>query len=400
MQKKLIALAIAGLASTAAFAQSNVTIYGRMDYGYESRSGTSGGTNNVSSRQEFASGLGSASRLGFKGLEDLGNGLKAVFEMEYGIGIDQTTNTNSGVGATTATWTNRHSYIGLTNNWGTVVGGRLDGVRYGISTGYDAFGGGSMGNWTQMVIHYDRADNAIAYISPTFGGGFSVLYAHSTNTAGGEGGVTVSTAFSNGGGTAKNIRAVTGGNQGDDVLNTIMVAYANGPLKGTLDYETTTQKDYGSSKLQVVTAAISYDFGVVKLSGFADRLWIEKCGNLATAFDGATLAQCNAGTAVGLNGGGDGYDKTDYYISAKIPVGKFDIKTTYGRIHNKLQSNADGRKFGLGVDYNLSKRTTFYADYGHINNDQNATYAINPGPNAAGAGVGVTGFAVGMGHNF
>src|SRR5574343_978134 len=108
MQKKIIALALAGLASTAAFAQSNVTIYGRMDLGAVYRDGNSGGVNGVAGQYEFASGVGSGSRIGFKGVEDLGNGLKAVFQSEFGIGIDQTKDSSSA-----ASWSNRNSYVGL-----------------------------------------------------------------------------------------------------------------------------------------------------------------------------------------------------------------------------------------------------------------------------------------------
>ena len=92
MQKKIIALAIAGLASTAAFAQSNVTIYGSVDYGYAYRNdarkvaGAPKGTADSSSRVD--SGQQAGNRLGFKGVEDLGNGLKAVFLMEQGFNLD------------------------------------------------------------------------------------------------------------------------------------------------------------------------------------------------------------------------------------------------------------------------------------------------------------------------
>ena len=83
MQKKLIALAVAGLASTAAFAQSNVTIYGIVDAGYVNSSvdRAAGGNGNFSGIQ---SGVWAGSRLGFRGEEGLGNGLKAVFTLEYG----------------------------------------------------------------------------------------------------------------------------------------------------------------------------------------------------------------------------------------------------------------------------------------------------------------------------
>src|SRR5574343_1919570 len=108
MQKKIIALAIAGLASTAAFAQSNVTIYGRMDLGAAYRGGDSGGAAAAPGKYEIASGVGAGSRIGFKGVEDLGNGLKAVFQSEFGIGIDQ-----AGSSSSAASWSNRNSYVGL-----------------------------------------------------------------------------------------------------------------------------------------------------------------------------------------------------------------------------------------------------------------------------------------------
>jgi predicted porin len=107
MQKKLIALAVASLASGAAFAQTNVTIYGIVDAGYVYSWGDPGrvagtrfdnaganirGTNTFSGVQ---SGLLAGSRIGFKGEEALGNGLKAIFTLEYALDIDG----NFGVGA-------------------------------------------------------------------------------------------------------------------------------------------------------------------------------------------------------------------------------------------------------------------------------------------------------------
>jgi predicted porin len=89
MQKKLIALAVAGMASGFAAAQTNVTIYGVLDAGYLYSSGNPGpgikGTNTFSG---VANGLTAGNRLGFKGEEALGNGLKAVFTLEYGLEID------------------------------------------------------------------------------------------------------------------------------------------------------------------------------------------------------------------------------------------------------------------------------------------------------------------------
>ena len=96
MQKKLIALAVAGLASTAAFAQTNVTIYGVADLGYvassSNRNGTTTGNANYNG---IDSGIWGGSRIGFKGEEALGNGLKTIFTLEYYIAPDE----NTGVGA-------------------------------------------------------------------------------------------------------------------------------------------------------------------------------------------------------------------------------------------------------------------------------------------------------------
>src|SRR5574343_1812592 len=103
MQKKIIALAVAALASTAAFAQTNVTIYGIADVGVAgSFGGGQGGQANV-----ISGGL-SGSRIGFKGVEDLGNGLKALFTLEYSIDMDA----NTGVGAGTSAGA-RQQFVGL-----------------------------------------------------------------------------------------------------------------------------------------------------------------------------------------------------------------------------------------------------------------------------------------------
>src|SRR5574343_633103 len=110
MQKKIIALAVAALASSAAFAQSNVTIYGIADVGYFHMSADGKKPmNNVDS-----GGL-AGSRIGFKGVEDLGNGLKALFTLEYALALDN----NSGVGYADTPWSStvaRQQFVGLSSN--------------------------------------------------------------------------------------------------------------------------------------------------------------------------------------------------------------------------------------------------------------------------------------------
>ena len=121
MQKKLIALAIAGLVSAPVFAQSNVTIYGVADayMGFGSH-----GDNDMAA---VNSGGLSGSRLGFRGTEDLGNGLKAVFTFEQGYKVDDGT----GLGDNS-----RQSFVGLAGAFGAVTLGRQYAPGYDFQ--YDA----------------------------------------------------------------------------------------------------------------------------------------------------------------------------------------------------------------------------------------------------------------------
>ena len=128
MQKKLIALAVAGLVSAPAFAQSNVTIYGVADVGV---SFGSHGDNDLA--QVHNGGL-SGSRIGFRGTESLGNGLNAVFTYEQGFDIDDTANTDGTNGLGGAA---RQAFVGLGGAWGTVSLGRQYAPGYDFQ--YDAF---------------------------------------------------------------------------------------------------------------------------------------------------------------------------------------------------------------------------------------------------------------------
>jgi len=367
MQKKLIAMAVAGLVAAPVFAQSNVTIYGRVDYGFMSRDGDNGGSPDVDRTNEFASGLQAGSRLGFKGTEDLGNGLKAIFQLEYGTGIDTSAGGLSGI---------RNAWVGLTGNFGTVIGGHLDGVRYGVFNKYDAFGGGNMGNFTQMTAQVDRASNAIAYISPSFSG-LTATLAYSTHI-----GATNPLGL----GTQE-----SAGNDGDGRLTTAMLTYDNGPISANLDWERIKFNSGGAGfaaaldDVTVLTIAGAYDFGVVKVSALWDKLEAD------------------------LRAGGTASDVRTWFVSAKAPVGQAVVlKATYGRTDEKELSDGEATKWGIGADYNFSKRTNLYVSYGSIHNDDDTAHQISPAANASstpgtvarGGGLGVRGFDIGIAHKF
>lgn len=382
MQKKLIALALAGLVTAPVFAQSNVTIYGRADYGFMSRNGdngavgvnpTTGAFTPVDRKNEMASGLQAGSRIGFRGTEDLGNGLKAIFQLEYGI-----TNDVGGASSNSGLVNARNSYVGLTGAFGTLIGGHLDGVRYNIFGKYDAFANGNVANFTQMTAQVDRASNAIAYITPNFSGLTGTL-AYSTHIG------NANTMGLTTGATAAAHVQEAAGNDGDGILTTAMLAYDNGPISANIDAERIRFNSNGIGvaasveSVKVYTIAGSYDFGVVKVAGLYDILKQEGRNNNA-AFDA---------------------DVRSWFVSAKAPVGSAVVlKATYGRTKNKDLSQSNATKWGIGGDYNLSKRTNLYATYGSIRNNDASRIQLSQSGNGYASGYGVRGFDLGIAHKF
>ena len=366
MQKKLIALAVAAVTSGAAFAQTNVTIYGNIDMGVMFRQGNNGAV--ASSQSQYAlQSAASQSHIGFKGVEDLGNGTKALFDLQYRISPD----TNTGLSSA------GHQYVGLTGGFGTVVAGYLDGIRYGIYGKYSPFGNYSIASLTSMTTQYDRAANALAYISPSFSG-FTVILATATNTQGAEG--TLNDP------TYPRYKAGSG-NTGDDRLLSANLIYANGPLSIDLDYETTRAVGYDSDRLYVATAGASYDFGVVKVSGLYDVIK----GDVNSFIGGGAV-----GAAFGLSPT-QKYDRRNWFVGATVPLGKFSVMGMFGQVKDRTLTDADAWKLGVGARYAMSKRTELYADYAHIKNDTNGAYTIG---NNIGAGVGINGLAMGIKHSF
>lgn len=154
------AVACAAGAPLAALAQSSVTIYGRLDTSLESTK--TGSLTQIQVRDN-------ASRFGFRGTEDLGGGLNAVFGLEMGFASD------TGAATTPAY---RNSYVGLTGGFGAVAVGRLDSANptgspvYSLITRHTEFvihDAGATAIGTSVLNSRNRESNAIGYISPRFG---------------------------------------------------------------------------------------------------------------------------------------------------------------------------------------------------------------------------------------
>ena len=181
MKKSLIALA--ALASTAAFAQSSVTVYGKIDQGFARSIGST-----VTEVKEA-----SGSRLGFRGTEDLGGGLRANFQIEHRFSPDS--------GAANATFWNGRSIVGLQGGFGRVDIGRDYAAAFWTALGADVFGydgvaanaaiAGANGNQTV------RMANVVSYTSPSVGG-FTVQGSAALKEAGAKNGSSLRLAYANG----------------------------------------------------------------------------------------------------------------------------------------------------------------------------------------------------------
>ena len=181
MKKSLIALAVLGL-SGAAMAQSSVTLYGVADAGIgkiEAGSGLADPANDASDKTEFISGSrmnNGTSRLGVRGVEDLGGGLKAGFQFETGLDLDNG-------GSSSAFWS-RQANIWLGGNWGTVKLGRQFTPSYLTTSTFELTGAALysvLANTYNFAGIGRRANSAFAYMTPNFGG-FTGALAYVTKT--------------------------------------------------------------------------------------------------------------------------------------------------------------------------------------------------------------------------
>ena len=406
MQKKIIALAIAGLASTAAFAQTNVTIYGVADATFDSVKAVGATTQGEQDRLSYNSRnrvTSNSSYIGFKGVEDLGNGLKAVFQIESGLGLD-----NGGTSNTANTggqWANRDSYVGLSGAFGTFVAGNVTGPTRAIGAKFDVNSGatgigantallGKLGGGSGASAFDQRITNAIAYISPTVAG-FSGVVGYSTGLTNGVG---------VGGAAATQLRGheamgVDNANQGNTAW-TLGLNYETGPIYAGYAYTAVNGAGNGST---VGDGALGFNkldnhrVGVMYKAAFGQvgLLWDRARANV----DSESLKQ------------------NTVYLSGKVNVGNGAVIAQWG--HANAMSGFEGLEntganhYVVGYEHNLSKRTVLKAIYSRINNHNDASYDYLYGvssPNSTGTagvlggsvsdGSQVSGFSVGLRHAF
>ena len=402
MNKKLIALAIAGaFAAPVAMADnSNVTIYGEfaasvdnVDGGsYKTGAVTVPGTAGISAaaaenRWRVSS---NNSFLGFKGTEDLGNGLAAIWQYEQSIAIDkQNINNNAGDTnpALTSNQSRRETFVGLSSAQMGALSLGIHESPFKTSTGpLDIFGQHTLADYRSIWgavsganVASIRAENSVRYTSPSLSG-FTIK---------------ALVAMQNEGGNDLGASGATSTNVNNPRYYAVNGTYANGPLFATLAYEDNKTVASTTSDLAYKNwrTGVGYSF-----AGFKVGLAFERIKG-----DGKATATTNYRVK-----------RDAWYVPVSYQMGNNTLKFAYTQAGKSNQntggvdtSGSDGAKqWSLGLDHAMSKRTNVYALYSQVRNDTNGVYSLG------GAGTGIASvipasygekpkaFSVGMVHKF
>jgi len=333
MKKSLLALAAMTAFTGAASAQSSVTLFGIVDV--SARNISAGGK----SQQQLATDGYNSSRLGFRGVEDLGGGMRALFWYEGSISAD--TGTSAG-----QTWQRRQT-VALAGGFGEIRAGRDYTPSFWNSTVFDPFGTNGVGSFLNVVntnlgtgaTTYVRANNSIGYFLP---GGLGGLYGQAMIAAG-EGLVT-------------------------NDYKGFRLGYAAGPMNVAFSWGKTDTTTIGAYKH--TSLAGSYKLGAPTI-----------------------MAQYNKVDTTGRG------QKTTL-IGLSYPMGAGEIRASYVKADSTgaLAAN-DATQTAFGYVHNMSKRTALYGTYSTISNKGGST-SVTGGGLAATAGGSAKGYEVGVRHSF
>lgn len=366
MKKHLIAAAVAAAVAAPAMAQ-NVSVYGILDLGYSQRTVDAGAGNatgvDTKTKQIGGSAGLSSSRLGFRGTEDIGGGLKANFVLEMGVTSDNSSTPFSSTASGT-----RAAWAGLSGNFGEIRIGRQNTIGKDMNDGFTAFGGGASftqgsavhnvtGNSSQqesatavsMTQSTDRHSNTLTYISPVMGG-FKVtgqVFMENSDASNLDGKATTSANT-----------ATTGGQSTDG--HALRLDYANGPLALAV----------ASTRMNVRTEAVAQVNGTAGLCVFDAPTAND---NVAPDADtGGGLRACAAG-GVRISGS----NGTAAVAAAENKIALTQVGGSYvfgpakvflayanGKYEADGADEAKVRGTDIGVTYALTPAVTLLGSYG------------------------------------
>lgn len=356
MKKSLVAAAVLSVLGAGASAQSSVTLYGVADVGLTYGKGS------VASRTQLSQGNLTASRIGFRGVEDLGGGLRANFTLESGVNVDdgsgQATNVNNQPAAAIAQPAltfNRLSFVGLSGGWGQVRFGRDWTPNYTQVLRYDVANGGGLGisQSALSAVTYSqptglRASNAFEYFTPNLGG-FTGHFMHAL------------------GENASNVA-----NKSDGRYTALRVTYAAGPLDIGLAHG--VHKIAAQGDIKDTSLGATWDVAGVRLNGL-----------------------------ITVNNSGLANDMRGWQLGVTKAFGATELR---GSVSNARIENAAGarvgnaRKLNLMAIHSLSKRTQVYAIAARTSNSSGSAALPNSGIAVNGPNGSATGLSLGVRHVF
>ena len=355
MKKSLLALAALTAFAGVASAQSSVTLFGIVDLNARN---VKNGTASVKSLSQDGN---ASSRLGFRGVEDLGGGMQAAFHIEGALAPDVG---NSGG----QTW-QRRSTVSLMGGFGEIRLGRDYTPTFWNHTVFDVFGTNGVASQTNLMTSWVapgttgatttvlgagantlvRANNTIGYFLPAMGGVYGQVQ----------------------------VAAAEGTPNGNKYMGA-RIGYAAGPVNVALALGNTEVS--GTRDMKAMNIGASYNAGFMTVMGQYHRYTID-------------------------NTSGTDPKQTNIAVGVAVPVGAGTIKASYGKASADGTAN-DGSQFGLGYVHDLSKRTALYTHFAKISNGVGARYAVAAGNTGSPAFGGTaakpssTGYEFGVRHSF
>ncbi len=408
MQKKIVALAVAGL-STAAFAQTNVTIYGVADV-----SGQGISQNNVKGANASANGYNggnvfalqsNSSLMGFKGTEDLGNGLKALFQAETTINLTGSQHSGAGNGNSAIAMNNgngvftamRDSFIGLNSKYGTALGGYLSTpfrsslTSFAVEPGATGsmqidkqMGGMRFGNSGVQFSSAVRA-TAIAYAMPTlYGFDASIAYTGSANQ-----GTTNSTTLTTCNATA-DTSACTATPQSAWGFNLGWTGYGVN-VKGAFQQANNNYNSGTNTGIGNVGQVGDYTSYLVG-AGYTGVQNLKLSAVYVRNTLGTNGSTGGAGT-ITPNGAGK-LTNNQLYAGVGYRMGNWEptVSATWSSdVDGSSVQQLGSRQWQARVGYYLSKRTQVYGLISNLNNSANQNYTFGQQTSALGTSSNTTG---------
>ena len=376
MKRAICSLPLLLLASTA-FAESNITVYGLIDVAVST---TSAGGNALRTTG-MNSGIGLGSRIGIRGSEDLGGGMKANFVLENGFNPETGTIGQGGV------LFGRQAWVGLSYQKASLSLGR----QYSpVLIALASTDPGSQGYWGNN----QGTGNAL-YQSPGSGAGTGGHQA--------TGRINNSLLITNTWGEFTGRLMVAGGDQSGSGSGRLVSAggsYTSGPVLVTAAF--TRFRQYASTitagadpewqNEYVVGAA--YNFSFMRL--FGGYYNYKPAGTNLTPAPTTAIASALDPRFT---------ENRTFWLGARVPVGSGSVIANVMRTTFKYAAQSDGRSttLGLAYEYPFTKRTLAYASYGKVVN--NATGRVSllaaiPAVFPSEAGADPSAFSVGIRHSF